>query len=232
MFNITRDERNALKGIDIYELDKLIEQCFHDEHSGVLRKLHLEQCGFYVVSKLREYEKSLSEYNKAKSTKKRTDTAYSARVFGGNLAHAVQQMKHQVEIAEKEEQLFYVDDFITYPYSFNKHLNVRISYRWRNTTEDEWKYDSINYIYVANLEADYVMPCSGRKLSAAKQRQEQQEKLSREWEYLKNLCFCSVKEYFQNGGDGSKIPKEFRVVIDPYTQGLNNYSARFWIGQP
>lgn len=41
----------------------------------------------------------------------------------------------------------------------------------------------------------------------------------------------SVRDFFREGGDGSKIPETFKAVADPHTGELNNYSLRFWRGQ-
>jgi len=58
-----------------------------------------------------------------------------------------------------------------------------------------------------------------------------QEKLSRIWEYLMNGALFSLREYFENGGDGSKIPETSRATVDG-RGGLNNFSTRFWVEQP
>lgn len=71
-------------------------------------------------------------------------------------------------------------------------------------------------------------PPPARKPSAAKQAQERQEDLYREWKLLKDQALFCVRDYFREGRAGANIPKTFRVKYDPYTRGLNNFSAKFW----
>ncbi|NHF68002.1 hypothetical protein [Xanthomonas hortorum] len=227
--NIPSDERDALKAIDNNVLNKLIEQCLHEERPTALRILRLESCGPYAAAQLRIYEKALAEHRKAKLAKKRAETEYRARCAGSNLAHAIQQMKHRVETEAKEGLLFYVDDQILPPYRFSEHVTVRVSYRWRRAIEDEWTYGSVTFSHEVDLRPDYTMPLPRRKLSAAKQEQERQDKLYREWEHLMKLGLYSLRDYFKGGGDGSKIPKSFQAKTDSYSRGLNNFSAKFWL---
>ncbi|CAI1581430.1 hypothetical protein [Serratia fonticola] len=225
--NIPRGERDALKAIDIDVLDKLVEQCFYDEQVGALRVLRLEACGPNVASKFRGYEKALADHRKAKAAKKRAETEYSARRARSDLADAIQRMKYRAETEEKEEQFFYVDDRIMPPHRFSDRIDVPVRYQWRKTIEDEWVYGSITFSHDVDLRPDYAILLSGRKPSATKQEQERQEKLYREWDYLKGLGLYAVKEYFKAGYDGAKIPQTFQAIPDSYTRGLNNHSAQF-----
>ncbi|ALX95973.1 hypothetical protein [Serratia fonticola] len=226
--NIPRGERDALKAIDIGVLDKLVEQCFYDEQVGALRVLRLEVCGPYVASKFRGYEKALADHRKAKAAKKRAETEYSARRAGSDLADAIQQMQYRAATEEKEEQFFYVDDRIMPPHRFSDRIDVRISYQWRKTIEDEWVYGSITFSHNVDLRPDYMAPLPNRKPSVTKQEQERQEKLYREWDDLKGLGLYAVKKYFKAGHDGAKIPQTFQAIPDSYTRGLNNLSTQFW----
>lgn len=226
--NLPRYERDALKTIDTFVLDKLVEQCFSEERADALRSLRLEDCGTYVISELRGFEKALIEHRQAKAAKKRAETAHYARRAGSNLVFAVQQMKHRAETEEKEDFLFYVDDRIIQPYGCSNPVTVQVSYRWRTAIEDQWVYGSITFSHHVDLRPDYTIPLPSRKPSAAKQEQERKDKLYREWEHLKRLGLHSVKEYFKTGHDGAKIPKTFQAIIDPYSRGLNNHSAQFW----
>ncbi|MBC3229969.1 hypothetical protein [Serratia fonticola] len=226
--NIPRGVRDALKAIDIDVLEKLVEQCFYDEQVGALRAFRLEACGPYVASKFRGYEKTLVDHRNAKAAKKRAETEYNARRAGSDLADAIQQMQYRAATEEKEEQFFYVDDRIIQPYRFSYHIIVPISYQWRKTIEDEWAYGSITFSHTVDLRPDYTIPRPNRKLSATKQEQERQEKLYREWDYLKGLGLYAVKKYFKAGHDGAKIPQTFQAIPDSYTRGLNNLSAQFW----
>ncbi|WP_337264410.1 MULTISPECIES: hypothetical protein [unclassified Serratia (in: enterobacteria)] len=226
--NIPHNERDALKAVDTNILDQLIEQCLSEERPDALRCLRLECCGVYVASQLRMYEKTLGEYSKSKTAKKCAETKYSARLAGNDLAHAVQQMKSRVEKEEKEALLFCIEDQIMKPYHFNEHITVRVNYHWRQSTEDKWVYGKITFFHDVDLRPDYLIPLSNRKPSVAKQKLDRQDKLYREWEYLKILGLHSVKEYFRNGGDGALIPQMFQAKIDPFTRRLNNFSAEFW----
>lgn len=228
--NVAPEEQHALKALDTAVLNKLIEQCLHEERPQALRSLRLESCGIYVASRLREYEKSLVDYCKARAAKKRSDTEYRVRRAGSNLAHAVQQMKQRMEAEEKERLLFYVQDQIMPPYSFSNRVIVRVSYRWRRTIEDEWVYDSITFSHDVDFRPDYTAPPK-RKPSAAKQEQDLQDKLYREWEHLMRLGLHSVRDYFRDGGNGAAIPQTFQAKTDPFTGGLNNYSTQFWLVQ-
>ena len=226
--NIPRSERDALKAIDIDVLDKIIEKCFYDERPDALRTLRLGDCGTYVVSRLRGYERALTEHNKAKMAKKRVETEYHAHRAGDDLAQAVRQMKYRVETEEKEEPLFNINEQIMQPYNLNKSITVRISYRWRRTTEDEWVHSSIIFSHYVDLSPDYIMSVPSRKLSAAKQELNRQGKIYQEWNHLKRLGLHSLNEYFRDGGDGALIPQIFQAIPDSHSWGLNNSSAQFW----
>ena len=137
-------------------------------------------------------------------------------------------MKRRMETEQKEGQLFYIEDQIIPPHHFSEHLRLRLSYRWRRTVDDEWKFGVITFVYDVNLRPDYTFPIPRRKPSAAKQEQDRQTKLYQAWENLMRVALCSVRDYFREGGDGRRIPEIFQAVVDPHTPGLNNYSAQFW----
>lgn len=227
--NISRGEQYALRAVDTHMLGKLIEQCLQDEHSHALRTLRLESCGPYVASRLQHYEKALAEYGKAKAAKKRDEAKHDVRRAGSDLAYAVQQMKNRVEAEEKEGLLLYIDDLIVPPSYFSERVTVLVSYRWRRAIEDEWVYGSITFSHDVDVRTDYTMPMAKRRPSAAKQEQERQEKLYREWEHLMRLGLYSIRDYFREGGNGAAIPQTFHAKADPYTRGLNNFSTKFWI---
>ncbi|MFK3648019.1 hypothetical protein ACI2IY_06215 [Lysobacter enzymogenes] len=227
--NIPREERDALKALQSDMLNRLVEQCLYEKRSSPLRILRLESCGPYVASQLRKYDAALAEYGTAKSTKKNAETEARARRAAGDLTHAVQQMKHRVEMEEKEMQLFQVDDQIMPPPRFREHLTVRVNYRWRPTIEDEWVSGSITFSHDVAPRPDYTLPKPKRKPSAGKQEQDRQDKLWGEWQHLMRLGLHSVKEYFREGRNAAAIPPTFRATTDPYTRTLNNFSARFWL---
>ncbi|VVQ18829.1 hypothetical protein PS925_04498 [Pseudomonas fluorescens] len=230
--NIPRHEQDALRAVDADVLDKLIEQAAYEETPSALQHLRLANCGPYVASRLRAFEQALKEHGNAKFAQKRNQTEDDVRSAGSDLAHAVQQMKQRMETEEKEGQLFYVDDQLIQPYSFSERLTVRVGYRWRRKIEDDWLEGRITFFHEVDSRPDYTIPATKRKPSAAKLRQDRQDKLSRTWMHLMELALHSVKEYFREGGDGNTMPLTFQATTDPYTRGLNNYSAQFWREQP
>lgn len=226
--NLTRDEMAAINAIDDELVRKLIEQCLDEKRIYPLRVLQLERCGEFVASRQREYEKTLSDLGKAKAPKKVDEMDQRARRAGSNLDSAVHQMMHRATAEEEERQLFFVDDLIMPPSRFDERLRVHVSYQWRSTAEDDWAHGSITFLHEVVTRSDYSMPPPKRKPSAAEQEQERQEKLWREWDYLKSLSLHSVKEFLKNGGNGADIPKTFNALADSYSRGLNNHSTRFW----
>lgn len=226
--NMPRDEQDAVRAVDIDMLDKLIDQCVYEERPGAMHRLGLASCGLFVAQKLRAFERALTEYGKAKAAKKRAETRESVLRAGSDLAHAVQQMKDRAETEQKEGQVFCVDDQIVSPYSFSEKLTVCVSYRWRQSTEGDWASGRITFSHDFDSRPDYTQPLSKRKPSATKVEEDRQNKLRREWERLRNLALCSVRDFLKNGGNGNAIPQTFSAKTDPYSRGLNNYSADFW----
>lgn len=228
VINLTRDEMAAIKAIDEEMVRMRIDKCLQEQWIHPLRTLQLERCGDFVAARQREFDKALSDLGKAKAPKKVADMEQRARRAGGNLDSAIHQMVHRAKAEEEERQLFFVDDLIMLPTRFDEHLSVRISYRWRKTADDDWEHGSITFTHEVETRPDYSRPQPKRKPSAAKQEQERQDKLWREWEYLKMLALGSVKEFLQGGGNGADIPKSFKAVADSYSRGLNNHSTKFW----
>lgn len=223
--NIPRSQQDALKAVDISELDKAIDGCIADESSAALQRFRLSTCGPYVANQLRIFERVVTRYGEAKSAKKRAETEYELRTAGDDLAHAVSQMKHRLELEAEEGLHFYVEDQFMQPTYFTEKLTAQVSYRWRRLTSDGWEYGRIIFTHQACSHLHYVMPITSRKPSAAKQKQDLQDKLRREWEHLMSLGLQAVRDYFREGRDGAEIPETFQVRAE---RGLNNYSADFW----
>lgn len=230
--NIPPDQQDALKAIEHRELDRLIEQAVQKEELGGLHNLPLTRCGPYIARQLHDFEQALAKYGEAKVSRKRVATEASLRRAASDLSFAVGMMKRRMETERKEGQLFYIDDQIIPPHHFSEHLRLRLSYRWRRTVDDEWRFGGIMFVYDVNLRPDYTFPIPRRKPSAAKQEQDRQTKLYQAWEHLMKVALCSVRDYFREGGDGDRIPEIFQAIVDPDTRGLNNYSAQFWHQQP
>jgi len=137
-------------------------------------------------------------------------------------------MQRRVEEEKKDDQYFHVQGEFAPPYSFGKRLSARVSYRWRKTVNDEWTHGSITFVHDVDITPRYdQQQCPKRKLSAAKQQQEEQKKLSDIWEYLMQGALYSVRDYFKQGGEASNIPKTFQVKAGS-SGVLDNYSTTFW----
>lgn len=226
--NISCDEQVAIKAIDAGELDKLIDKAIQSEQSGDLHRLCLNRCGTYVSTKLHDFDQALARHQSAKSARKREETEDDLRRAGIELSFAFSEMKGRMATELAEAEFFRVDDQIMPPYRLNENMRVRVDYRWRQTIEVEWLRGSITFIHKQDPLPCFTAPAPRRKPSAAKQKQEFQERLYQTWEQLMRSALYSVRDYFREGGDGAKIPETFQVTVDSYTRGLNNYSTQFW----
>lgn len=225
--NVPRSEAEALKAIDTDVLSHLIDQCIREEKSSAVGALRLDGCGPYVASRLRAFVDALAVHQRAKSAKKRAETEYDLRSAGNDLMHAVHQMRHRVATEEQESQLFYVEDHVMPPSRFSEQLTVRISYRWRASVADPWVYGSIVFSHTVVPRPHCMQPTPARKPSAAKMERDREDHLYGQWEYLKGLGLQSVRDHFRRGGNVTAIPQTVQAKADPYTQGLNNFSAQF-----
>lgn len=227
ILNVPRDEADAIKAVDSAVLKGVIDRCLADEHPTAIRSLGLRGCGPYISTKLHAFELSLSDDAKAKAAKRRAETEYDARKAGRDLAHAVQQMKQRVATEEQEGKLFFVEDRLAPPTLISPHLDVTISYRWRESMDQEWQYGSVRFSHVVEFHRDYSVPAPARKPSAAQQRRDRDAELYRQWEHLRDLGLQQVREHFRRGESGATIPEEVEAKVDPRTHHLNNSSARF-----
>lgn len=223
--NIPRSQQDALKAVDTSTLDKVIDECIADESAAALQLFRLTSCGEYVANRLRVFERAMNRHCEAKSARKRAETEYELRTAGDDLAHAVSQMKHRLEVEAEEGLNFYVEDQFMWPDYFTERLTAQVRYRWRRSISDGWEFGSITFIHKACSSLDYVVPATKRKPSAAKLKQDLQDKLRDEWEYLMSLGLQAVRQYFREGRDGSGIPESFHVRAE---RRLNNFSADFW----
>ncbi len=230
MGEINLDEREieAIKGVDEHELSRLIDEAIRTKSAGDLYRLRLRDCGQYVASQLHYFEKALSSYRDAKSAKKIEETySYTLRT-GSDVRFAVSQMRERMETEERQRLFWRVDDNVFWPRHFTNDLSVTVSYRWRKAVEDEWNFDSITFRHRFVPRPAYLQPQPKRKPSKAKQEENLQNELQSAWERLVKDALYALRDYFQGGGDGSKIPKTFQAVPDARTGGLNNFSMRFW----
>lgn len=225
--NVPRKEAEALKAINTTLLATLINQSIREERSSAHRNLRLDFCGPFVTTRLRVFEKAISAHAAAKSPKKRTETDYNVRRAGRDLEYAVQQMKDRVAIEEKGGQLFFIDDDVMPPINFSEELSVLVNYRWRESTEADWKHRNTRFSFTSVSRPNYISPKPARKLSAARQERDRQDTLYWQWEHLKMLGLQAIRDHFRQGGTGDTIPEVVRAKTDTYTKGLNNFSARF-----
>jgi hypothetical protein len=226
--NVPRNEQDALDAIDSSTLSSFIDECLRDGYPYALQPMGLDSCGPFVASNLRRFEGALSEYRQSKAPKKLAATRTEALLAGSDLLAAVQQMKARVETEKRQAELFYIDDHIQPPFRFTEQLTVKVHYRWRPTTENEWAHERIEFLHRFDPRPNYLYPQPTRKGSAAQQARDRQDELHAEWEHLRRQALWSVRDYFQGGGDGSAIPRAFQAKADTHTRGLNNFSARFW----
>ena len=227
--NIPREERIALKEVDMTALAQVIERCLYEKRASPLHALGLWSCGPYTASKLRDYENALSAYSAAKARKKVEESESRARRAGDDLAFAIRQMKERVETEELEDTRFHIEGHIIPPHRFSEQISVRVGFRWRETIEDAWVYGAIVFSHTVSERIDFTLPRPKRKPSASTSKRDQQDKLYREWEHLKSLGLYCVKEYFRTGSSGASIPQEFKAIPDQHGGGLNNHSLKFWL---
>ena len=139
-------------------------------------------------------------------------------------------MVDRMKTEERFDELFHVDDDNFRPYHHHPSFDIRFSFRWRKTVEDAWTYGAIPFSHTYKPRPQYGASVPKRQPSAAKRQAALQEYIGREWERLYGTALCTVRDFFQAGGDGSSIPEPFRAVTD--SQGyLNNFSARWWRGR-
>ncbi|MEE4634108.1 hypothetical protein ACW9H6_10060 [Pseudomonas sp. SDO528_S397] len=226
--NLPHDQQRAISAVDTRSLQAALDKCLREEQVAPICELGLRECGDYVASELHAFERAMAAHNKAKAHAKREQTRTDVLRAGNDLVHAVQQMKSRVETEQNDGLLFYIDDQILAPFHFSKRLAVSVRYRWRSSPTAEWADGQTTFTYDYSPVPDYVQLLSKRKPSAAKAASDQQDKLYREWEYLKMQALCSMREFFRNGGDGIDIPKSFVVRQSQHGGGLNNFSCNFW----
>ena len=218
--NLSRNEKAAIAEIDLNKLENAITKVIDDDQTIDLHSMRLSECGSYVSSSFDAFQVALMRHRKSKAAKKWAETHDYLRKSGRNLSFAVGQMKCRMEREQEDGKLFYVYDDIFYPSYFAASMSVTVRYKWRNNADEDWNYGSIKFEHVAEFRPDHSLPSPKRKPSAAKQKDQ--------WEFLMRTCLCTVRDYFREGGDGTKIPEAYQVKSDGYYRTLNNYSAHFW----
>lgn len=229
--NLSIRDKDALKGIDPSELDRAIDRAVDGESLAELHRLRLADCGPFVSSKLNAFESAIRKYRDAKSSRKVTETHQAALRAGSNLSYAFAAMVDRMKAEERFDELFHVDDTYLHPYRFHADMSVTVSFRWRKIVEDAWTHGTITFTHVFRSRPSYGVPAPNRKPSAAKQAEALQEEMSREWDHLRRTALYTVGDFFQDGRDGSTIPKTFKAVTDSRGH-LNNLSAQWWPEKP
>ncbi|MER8733455.1 hypothetical protein NKJ23_21050 [Mesorhizobium sp. M0184] len=230
LINLSHREKQAIGAINSSELHDLVNQAISSEHLGKLSSLPLYDCGEYVATKLRYFDRALAAYRIAKSAKKREETLYSAHKAGSDLTFAFAQIKQRMEVEERESQLFFVYDPTMPPFGLTQNMQVRVSYRWRRATGDEWTSGSIVFKHKVRPRLDCLalaQPKPKRKPSARKLAENRESDLHYEREHFERLAHWSVRDYFRAGRDGAGIPGQFEVRLGDDDR-LNNFSADFW----
>lgn len=225
--NITPNEKKALDSIDARELDALIDKAVNEERLGEISRLPLCQCGPYVANRLRQFDDALRASAIAKSAKNKEDKRRKAIIAGEKLSTAFYNMKDRMESEERNRELFFIDDIVRIPVNLRDDFNLCISYQFRRSIEDEWVFKSITFRHTVKTRTNFHGNRSHRKMSATERAREHQKILFDEWERLKRTALYTLRDYFEDGGDGHKIPYEFRVRTNPYDGSLNNQSANF-----
>jgi hypothetical protein len=225
--NTPRAEQEAIAAIDSKELYRLIEWSKQLGNTIELRP-YLSNCGSYISTNLYAFEQALTRDRAAKSSRKREETQMDLYRAASDLTYAVDGMQRRVEEERQDRDLFIIDDLILPPRPFSPSLSVRVSYSWRATDDDSWKYGSITFTHDVVSRPDYTIPAPKRKPSKAQQERDIQTRLGQTWEHLKRGALYSVREYFKDGRDGGEIPKIFQARADARTGSLNNFSAQFW----
>ncbi len=226
--NLSTREKDALKGIDRSELDRAISRAIDTGAVAELHRLLLAECGIFVSSKLNALESAIWKYRDAKSSRKIEETHQAALRAGSDLYSAFAAMVDRMEAEERFDEFFHVDDTYLHPYRFRPDMSVTVSFRWRKFVMDAWTHGTITFTHVFKPKPTYAVSAPRRKPSAAKQAAALQEEMGQEWEHLRCTALYTVRDFFQDGGDGSTIPETFKVVTD--SQGhLNNFSARWWL---
>lgn len=226
--NLPRDQQHSIGAIDVNFLRAAVDRCLSEEWVGPIYELGLSECGEYVASALRAFERAIVSHSEAKAYAKREQTRTDVLRAGGNLVHAVQLMKGRVETEQEEGLLFFIDDQIMVPFYFSKRLTVSVRYRWRFSPTAEWADGQTTFIYDFSPLPNYAQLVPKRKPSKAKAASDQRDKLYGEWERLKMQALSSIRDFFRNGGDGNDIPESFAVRPSQYGGGLNNFSCNFW----
>jgi hypothetical protein len=220
--------KDAVKAVDMRELEKLVDQALWEQRATPLYALHLSNCGSHVAERLRRFERELEGLAKAKAARKRDEMKGRAWNAGSDLRWAIRDVLHRIEEEEQEMRLCRVYDVITPPFRPSERIRVSVPYQWRRSVDDEWTYGSITFFQEVDMRPDYSVPVPKRKPSAAKLREEREETLLRHWEDLVRHGLNSVREYLKSGGDGNAIPETFQVKPDPHSRWLNNFSCHFW----
>lgn len=228
IINLTEDEKFALNSVDEQELYELIRKAILDQQASVLYRLSLQQCGTYVATGLRNFEDALADYRGAKSAKKVERTHLEAIRQGNRLSSAISQMKQRMQTEVEQGERFFVNDHIFWPNSFSQNLSVTVAYRWKPSPNANWEHGRITFHHKYSSRPALGMDTTKRKLSARKQKENEQEAFASTWQHLRDLSLLAVRDFFTEGGDGKNIPETFQAIPDGYRQGLNNYSTRFW----
>lgn len=225
---LSSDEVNALKALDVRELENAVDKALDSRSTSPLYGVSLSRCGSYVSLKRQHYMRDLERHAAAKSQKKRDETWKSAWKAGDDLKFAVRRSIERAKEQEKETELYRVDEAAHAPITFSEKLSARISYQWRESTDQSWQFGSITFVHNVDLSPDFRYPERRQNLSRAKAEQQRQAKLYGHWETLVRGAKHSVREFLKSGGRGDMIPEIFEAKPSAGDRYLNNFSCDFW----
>jgi hypothetical protein len=96
------------------------------------------------------------------------------------------------------------------PSRFKKRMEVRVSYRWRRSVDDDRTHGVIAFRHEVSGRSAFLTPTYKRKPSAAKREEDEQDRIYRIWEMLRRGALHSVHEYLRTRGGGEDIPETYR----------------------
>jgi hypothetical protein len=96
------------------------------------------------------------------------------------------------------------------PSRFKKRMEVRVSYGWRRSVDDDWTHGVIAFRHEVSDRSAFLTPTYKRKPSAAKREEDEQDRIYRIWDMLRRGALHSVHEYLRIRGGGEDIPETYR----------------------
>lgn len=230
MLYLPESEKIALYSVDGHEHWKAIANAVDHQDMRYLSHLSLDRCGPAVAGRRDELAISIAKLRESQSSltrrRRRVDVDRAARALSFVLNALIERARKE----DEDRKLFVVNHLVDPPLALREEMSVWVSFSWRRSEEDQWSYGHIvfKHRYRPRISVDDAK--RARKRSAAQREDDLEAALEREWTYLRDGALYAVRDYLRQGGDGQKIPEEFKVVTDRYTGALDNFSCKFWTG--